>query len=103
MDVESVVKWSAIGLGVVALLGGAYYFVNRRQGAMAGFGAGGFYHTTPSEFRVGQRVQLHPGLDQWMRGDRYGTVTKIGRDKVHIQTNHNYKMRLTPSRLEIVE
>jgi hypothetical protein len=39
MDVEAVVKWAAIGLGVVALLGGAYYYVTRRQPAMAGFGA----------------------------------------------------------------
>ena len=40
MDIESVVKWSAIGLGVVALLGGAYYVVQKRRGqaAMAGFG-----------------------------------------------------------------
>lgn len=39
MDVESIVKWSAIGLGVVALLGGAYYVVQKRragQPAMAG-------------------------------------------------------------------
>lgn len=25
----------------------------------------------------GQRVQLHPGTDRWMRGDRYGTVKRI--------------------------
>jgi lysozyme family protein len=108
LNVESVVKWSAIGLGVVALLGGAYYYVTKRQGqpAMAGFGAfrpDGFYHTNPSEFSIGQRAGLHPGLDQWMRGDRYGVVTKIGRGKVHIKTDHGYKMQLTPRRLEIVE
>ena len=25
---------------------------------------------------IGRRVQLHPGTDQWMMGDRYGTVVK---------------------------
>lgn len=25
------------------------------------------------------RVELHPATDAWMRGDRFGTVTKIGR------------------------
>lgn len=40
-DVSSIVKWGAIGLGVVALLGGVYYAVSRRRGgapAIAGFG-----------------------------------------------------------------
>lgn len=30
-----------------------------------------------SEFRVGRRVQLHPATDRWMRGDRYGAITKV--------------------------
>ena len=28
-------------------------------------------------FTVGMRVQTHPATDAWMRGDRYGTVTRI--------------------------
>jgi hypothetical protein len=27
----------------------------------------------------GVRVQLHPGLDAWMRGDKYGEITGFGR------------------------
>ena len=27
--------------------------------------------------RVGDRVELHPALDLWMRGARYGTVTNL--------------------------
>ena len=27
--------------------------------------------------KVGQRVELHPGTDRWMRGDRYGVVTGV--------------------------
>jgi hypothetical protein len=28
---------------------------------------------------IGQRVELHPGMDAWMMGDRYGVVVKTGR------------------------
>jgi hypothetical protein len=28
-------------------------------------------------FRKGDRVQLHPATDGWMRGARFGTVTSI--------------------------
>jgi len=30
-------------------------------------------------FRVGQRVQLHPATDMWMRGARYGVVKRLMR------------------------
>jgi hypothetical protein len=40
----------------------------------------------PSDrFIVGNRVQLHPASDRWMRGDRYGTVVHVGRKLVHIK------------------
>lgn len=32
----------------------------------------------------GQRVQVHPATDAWMRGDRYGKVTLVGRKYVHV-------------------
>jgi hypothetical protein len=25
-----------------------------------------------------KRVELHPGTDDWMRGDRYGEIVRIG-------------------------
>ena len=28
---------------------------------------------------VGTRVELHPAMDAWMRGDRYGEVVGFGR------------------------
>jgi len=28
---------------------------------------------------VGKKVQLHPGTDRWMMGDRFGEITKVGR------------------------
>lgn len=27
--------------------------------------------------KVGDRVQLHPATDAWMRGDRYGLITQV--------------------------
>jgi hypothetical protein len=35
-------------------------------------------------FHEGQRVEMHPATDFWMAGARYGTVTMVGRLKVHV-------------------
>ena len=40
---------------------------------------------TVKDFRPGERVQLHPATDLWMRGIRYGTVTLVGRLRVTVQ------------------
>lgn len=40
---------------------------------------------------VGSRVELHPGTDAWMRGDRYGEVIGTTRDK------RRYKVRMDKS------
>ena len=32
---------------------------------------------TLDDFKVDQRVELHPGTDRWMMGDRFGTVTEV--------------------------
>lgn len=31
--------------------------------------------------KTGDRVQLHPATDDWMRGDRFGEVVGFGRSK----------------------
>lgn len=39
-------------------------------------------------FEVGDRVELHPGLDLWMRGARYGEVVRTlctPDDRVHVK------------------
>jgi hypothetical protein len=36
----------------------------------------------PSPWRAGDRVQMHPGTDAWMRGDRYGDVVGVLRSGV---------------------
>lgn len=39
---------------------------------------------TVRDFKVGQRVQLHPATDRWMRGDRWGVVYKLGHKYVEL-------------------
>lgn len=34
--------------------------------------------------KVGDRVELHPANDLWMRGARFGTVLKVGRVNVTV-------------------
>jgi len=51
-------------------------------------------------FSVGDRVELHPGLDRWMMGDRFGQVARIGRSKVHVKLDRSGKtIGYPPSRL----
>jgi hypothetical protein len=38
-------------------------------------------------YMVGKRVELHPGMDLWMRGARYGTIHSVSRDGT-------YKLRM---------
>lgn len=38
-------------------------------------------------FKRGQRVELHPATDLWMRGARFGTVEKIGRKWIHVNVD----------------
>lgn len=44
---------------------------------------GGF--SSLDSFKPGMRVELHPGTDQWMSGDRYGEVRKVTRSYVHLR------------------
>lgn len=36
-------------------------------------------------FETGNRVQLHPGTDLWMRGDRYGEVVEVTKTRVRVK------------------
>ena len=36
---------------------------------------------------MGDQVELHPATDAWMRGDRYGTVTGVGRFRPYIDAD----------------
>lgn len=39
--------------------------------------------TLPYQFEVGDRVQLHPAMDLWMRGAKFGTVVGRGFKRSH--------------------
>ncbi len=49
--------------------------------------------TAASDFKVGQRVQVAPHHDCWMAGDRYGTVTRVGRSIVHVRMDKSNRVR----------
>ena len=39
-------------------------------------------------YNIGDRVELHPGTDLWMRGARFGTVERMSltpNDRVHVR------------------
>lgn len=39
-------------------------------------------------YNVGDRVELHPATDLWMRGARYGVVVRMSltpKDRVHVR------------------
>jgi hypothetical protein len=46
-----------------------------------------------TEFRPGERVQTHPATDDWMRGDRYGTVIAVGRRYVAVRLDRSGRLR----------
>lgn len=42
-------------------------------------------------YTIGDRVELHPGCDLWMRGARFGTVVRCSltpMDRVHVRMDH---------------
>jgi hypothetical protein len=59
---------------------------------------------TAKDFRKGQRVQMHPATDLFMRGARYGTVTRITNTYVSVKLDKlSYSMRFYPRELQPVE
>jgi hypothetical protein len=44
---------------------------------------------TLDDFMAGDRVQLSPSTDAWMRGDRYGTVTGVGYKYVSVKLDRS--------------
>lgn len=50
---------------------------------------------------AGDRVEIHPAMDRWMMGDRYGTVVRIipsrrGEDRVSILMDRSGRTIRTP-------
>jgi hypothetical protein len=42
------------------------------------------------DFSEGQRVEIHPATDLWMRGARYGVVVKVGLMSVHVRLDASF-------------
>jgi hypothetical protein len=58
-----------------------------------------------NELKVGDRIEMHPASDAWMRGDRYGEVLKVGKVLVTVKLDRSgwklgYHMR---SILRVIE
>lgn len=43
------------------------------------------YYNNTTDMELGDRVELHPALDKWMQGDRYGTITYIRDDEAEVK------------------
>ncbi len=56
------------------------------------------------DLAMGDRVQLHPGTDAWMRGDRYGRIVCTGSKYAHVimDSGRHLKIRLD-NILEVIE
>ena len=37
------------------------------------------------QYYIGKRVELHPATDEWMQGDRYGTIVRVAKASVSIK------------------
>lgn len=53
------------------------------------------------ELKPGMRVELHPGTDEWMRGDRYGEVVERGTKTAVIKLDKSGRnLRCRPENLQ---
>jgi hypothetical protein len=53
--------------------------------------------TFKENYKIGDRVELHPATDLWMRGERYGEITGIGTKYARIKLDKSEKtVSITP-------
>ena len=53
-----------------------------------------------TDFKVGQRVQLHPATHRAMIGDRFGKVVGLGPVLVHVKMDESgHTIRIHPDKL----
>ena len=55
-------------------------------------------------YKVGDRVELHPGCDLWMRGARYGTVMNMEGEEVRVELDKlpSRKFLVAPDRRRLM-
>lgn len=62
------------------------------------------YGLSIEHFKPGQRVELHPGCDRWMRGDRYGEVSSIRINRVYVRMDRSrLTLPFSPDRLRFIK
>lgn len=52
--------------------------------------------TRKTNHSVGQRVEISPSYDLWMRGDRYGEIVKITKKSIHIRMDKSKRILRVP-------
>jgi hypothetical protein len=61
-------------------------------------------YSESSTFSIGQRVELHPGCDLWMRGARYGAVVGVSGRRIRVKLDRYPRVRaFSPALLRIAE
>lgn len=56
------------------------------------------------QFNLGDRVEIAPHIDRWMKGDVYGNVVKVGRKYIHVKMDRSGGIAMmAPENLKKVE
>lgn len=59
------------------------------------------WHDAPeslAEYRIGDRIEMHPATACWMSGDRFGTVEEIGRRLIYARMDRSgRRIRTVPT------
>jgi hypothetical protein len=56
---------------------------------------------TINDFKIDDRVEIHPALDRWMRGDRCGTVEHIGSKLLRVRMDVSESLiRILPGNIK---
>jgi hypothetical protein len=57
-----------------------------------------------TDFKLGDRIRLHPATDLFMRGIRYATVTQVGRTRILAKSDQGRELNLSPTHIiEIID
>ena len=78
-------KYAIVGGGVAVVGAIAYYLtVLKPKNAVANKKRRRMHRNSQQRLRIGHRVELHPGTDRWMMGDRFGRVEKFDKRGVMV-------------------
>lgn len=49
-----------------------------------------------SPYEQHDMIELHPCTDQWVQGDKFGVVTRVGKFKYYVHMNMSGRMYAVP-------